>query len=93
MRLKSDQVLNLTVTHTIFEAVQGSRCLLQSVREAMGKRALDTFSLEGSHHASDSQSALIVVQTVQNSTGLALECWIAPSSQAPPEGSHGDWPP
>lgn len=54
----------------------------------MVKPALETLSLEGSQRASDAHPAMVVVQRVQNNTGLALECWIAPSSQAPPEGMH-----
>ena len=88
MGLKSDQILNLTATYTIFEAVQGSRRLLRSVKEAMAKPALEILSLQSSQRASDAHPALVAVQRVQNNTGLALECWIAPSSQAPPEGMH-----
>ena len=88
MGLTSDQILNLTAIYTAFEAIQGSRRLLRSVREAMAKPALETLSLEGSQRALDAHPALLAVQRVQNNTRLALECWIAPSSQAPPEGMH-----
>lgn len=84
--LQSSQVLNLTATYTIFEAVESSRRLIRQIQEAAENPCSGAVSLDDSQQGLCSRPALAAMQRVQNSTGLPLECWIAPASQPSPQG-------
>ena len=86
VEVHSSQVLNLTATYTIFEAVEGLRRLIRQTQDAASKPAALTTLKDSKEPGSSARSLAGEMQRVQNSTGLSLECWIAPLSQPSCEG-------
>ena len=79
--LSSTEVLNLTATYTMFEAVEGVSRLIRQTQDAAGNSAAPSILTGSKEHISGARSAAGIVHRVQNDTGLSLECWIAPPSQ------------
>ena len=91
VELQSEQVLNLTGTYTVFEAMEASRALIQGIHAAAAAAAVqaDAGSLAGTSQAgSGVRPGVMAMQRVENKTGLPLDCWIAPSGQSTPEGTE-----
>jgi len=86
VEVHSSQVLNLTATYTIFETVEGLRRLIRQTQDAAAKPDALTTLGDSKEPGSSARSLAGVLQRVQNSTGLSLECWIAPLSQPSREG-------
>ena len=86
VEVHSSQVLNLTATYTIFEAVEGFRRLIRQTQDAATKAAALTTLDDSKEPGSTARSLAGVMQRVQNSTGLSAECWVAPLSQPSCEG-------
>lgn len=88
----SHDVLNLTATYTMLEAVEGVKRLVRHTQDAADKSEAMSV-LEGSQeHTPGTHSPAGVVHEVQNSTGMSLECWLAPPSQPTRGGKQASSP-
>ena len=90
VELQSEQVLNLTGTYTVFEAMEASRALIQGTHAAAAAVQTDAVSnlADTSEPGSSVRPGVMKPQRVQNQTGLPLDCWIAPSGQKTDEGAE-----
>ena len=86
--LTSPEVLDLTATYTMFEAVEGLSRLIRQTQEAADNTEATSMLKGSEEHVSGPRSAGGVVHKVQNATALSLECWIAPPSQPTREGAQ-----
>ena len=87
--LQSEQVLNLTGTYTVFEAMEASRALIQGIHAAAAAQKDTGSSLTNtSQPGSGVHPGSMALQRVMNKTGLPLNCWIAPSGQEAAEGAE-----
>ena len=82
----SCEVLNLTATYTMFEALEGVRRLIMHAQDAADKSEAMSVLEDIQEPMYGTRTAASVVHRVQNNTGMALECWLAPPSQ-PTRGS------
>ncbi len=87
--LQSEQVLNLTGTYTVFEAMEASRVLIQGIHAAAAAQTDTGSSLtKTSQPGSGVRPGSMALQRVENKTGLPLHCWIAPPGQEAAEGAE-----
>ena len=87
--LQSEQVLKLTGTQAVFEAVETSRALIQGIHEAAARQTHAGSSLaDTSQPGSSVRWGVMALQRVENKTGLPLDCWLAPFGQDTPEGAE-----
>ena len=89
VELQSEQVLDLTGTYTVFEALEASRALIQGIHAAAAVQTDAGSTLTDTRQPGSSvRSGGMGLQKVKNETGLPLDCWIAPSGQEAPEGAE-----
>ena len=79
--LSANEVLNLTATYTLFEALEGVRRLYRQSQGTAERPEASMFLECSKELASGTPSAADMVHRVQNNTGLPLECWVAPLSE------------
>lgn len=89
VELQSEQVLNLTGTYTVFEAIEASRALILGIQAAAAMQTVAGSTLTDTRQPGSSvQPGGMGLQKVKNETGLPLDCWIAASGQEAPEGAE-----